>query len=880
MTLWSRLRRWLLAVLRRSRMEREMDAELRFHIEARVEDLVRNGAPREKALRQARIEFGGIERAKEECREARGISFVESLLQDLRYALRVLRKSPGFATVAIFTLAIGIGANTAIFSLIDQAVLRWLPIKDPERLFELKPDVLIPDYEKLTAGTSSFSEAFATDKGPMIASIDGASENILGKFVSGTYYSVTGIHALRGRVLTPQDDQPANSLVCVLSENFWRRRFGKSQVLGKTITLKRIAFVIVGVAPDFDRGRVADVLVPMATHLQLAMKDNDTVSIIGRLKPELSEKQASAELTSIYQQILLEAAGSRLTPAEQRGILEKTIRLIPAGHGGLHRFSTQLRIAAAVVGIVLLIACINVGNLLLARGTTRQREIATRLAIGAGRLRVIRQLLTESVLLACMGGCLGLLVALWGGQLLSALISEDVASITPDLRVLGFAAAVSLLTGVGFGLFPALRTTVTNLTPGLKASGSGFASYAVRANGSRLGGGNTLVISQIGLCLTLLIGAALLLQSLEKLSDADVGFEREKVLLMWVLPTMVGYDLPQENSLYWQLLDRLNGLPAVQSASLSRLQLFSGYWGRSVSIPEHATGNTEDSRVSCNTVAPKFFATMGIPLLSGRDFTPADIATSPKIAILSESAARQYFPGENPIGRHVRFTDENPTDVEIVGVVKDILTEFRQEEDSRRSARAVYIPFTQAPPTMTGQAVVEVRTAERPATVAAPIREAAQALDKELPIGTVETQGEVVTHSLGEQRSLTQLTGVLGLLALLLASIGLYGTMSHSVGRRTREIGIRIALGAERQKVMNMVLRGGMRLALAGIGVGVPLAAGVSRLISSQLYGLSAADPLTFITVSLLLAGVSLLATYIPARRAMRVDPMVALRYE
>ena len=881
MTQWSRFRLWLLAVVWRSRMERDMDAELRFHIEARVEDLLRNGAPRETALRQARIEFGGIERAKEECREARGISFVESLLQDLRYALRVLGKSPGFTTVAILTLAIGIGANAAIFSLIDQAVLRWLPIKDPARLFELKPDVLIPDYEKLTAGTSSFSEAFATDKGPMIASIDGASENVLGKFVSGRYYSVTGIHALRGRVLTPHDDQPANSLVCVLSENFWRRRFGKSpEVLGKTITLKRIAFVIVGVAPEFDRGRVADVLVPMATHLQLSMKDNDTVSIVGRLKPELSEKQASAELTSVYQQILLQAAGSRLTPAEQRGVLEKTIRLIPAGQGGLHRFSTQLRIAAAVVGIVLLIACINVGNLLLARGMTRQREIATRLAIGAGRLRVIRQLLTESVLLAGMGGCLGLLVALWGGQLLSALISEDVASVTPDLRVLGFTGAVSLLTGVGFGLFPALRTTVTNLTPGLKAGGSGFASCAVRAGWSRLGGGSTLVISQIGLCLTLLIGAALLLQSLEKLRNADVGFEREKVLLMWVLPTMVGYDIPQENSLYWQLLDRLNALPAVQSASLSRLQLFSGYWGRSVSIPERATGNTEDSRVSCNAVAPKFFATMGIPLLSGRDFTGADAASSPKVAILSESAARQYFQGDNPIGRHVRFTDENPTDVEIVGVVKDILTEFHQEEDSRRSERAAYIPFTQAPPIMTGQAVVEVRTAERPRTVAAPIREVAQALDKELPIGTVETQGEVVNHSLGEQRSLTQLTGVLGLLALLLASIGLYGTMSHSVGRRTREIGTRMALGAERQEVMNMVLRGGMRLAFAGIGVGVPLAAGVSRLISSQLYGLSAADPLTFIAVSLLLAGVSLLATYLPARRAMRVDPMVALRYE
>jgi predicted permease len=390
---------------------------------------------------------------------------------------------------------------------------------------------------------------------------------------------------------------------------------------------------------------------------------------------------------------------------------------------------------------------------------------------------------------------------------------------------------------------------------------------------------NGLVVSQISLCLTLLLGAGLLLQSLAKLSKVNVGFEREKVLLVWVLPTMVGYDISQENRLYRQLLDRLNALPGVQSSSLSRLQLFSGYWGRSVSIPGHEAGTVEDVRVSCNTIAPKFFATMGIPLLSGRDFTPADTATAPKVAIMSESMARDYFHEENPIGRHLRFTGEDGADVEIIGVVKDILTEFR-EEQNHRSPRAAYIPFTQAPATMTGQAVVEVRAAENPSAVAAAMREAIRTLDRDLPVGTVGTQDEVVSHSLGGQRSLTQLTAALGLLALLLASIGLYGTMSHAVSLRTKEIGIRMALGAERRNVLRMVLREGTLLTLAGISVGLALGAALTRLISSQLYGLSPTDPLTFLAVSMQLLGVAMLATYIPARRAMRVDPMVALRYE
>jgi len=390
-----------------------------------------------------------------------------------------------------------------------------------------------------------------------------------------------------------------------------------------------------------------------------------------------------------------------------------------------------------------------------------------------------------------------------------------------------------------------------------------------------------LVVLQIGLSLTLLIGAGLLLRSLQNLSRVDVGFDRENVLDMWVMPTMVGYDIPQEHSLYWQILDRLNALPGVQSASLSRLQLFSGFWARSISIPGYTLGtNKEDARVSCNITAPKFFATMGIPLLFGRDFTPADGTTAPQVAIISASVARQYFPRQNPVGRHFRFTGEDATgDVEIVGVARDILTKFH-EEQSDRSPRAVYIPFTQAPSTMTGQAVIEVRTAASPANIAAAMHSEAEGLDKNLPVGTVQTQDEIVNQSLGEQRALSRITAFFGMLALLLASIGLYGTMSHSVGQRTKEIGIRMALGADRQSVLFMVLREAMLLTLAGIATGLALGAALTRLLSNQLYNLSGTDPLTFATVSLFLVLVALGASYLPARRAMRMDPIATLRYE
>jgi predicted permease len=534
----------------------------------------------------------------------------------------------------------------------------------------------------------------------------------------------------------------------------------------------------------------------------------------------------------------------------------------------------------AVVGLVLLIAGANVANLLLARATARQKEIAVRLAIGAGRGRLIRQLLTESILLAIIAGSLGLLMASWGGHLLWTLVSSQPTPISPDGRILAFTAAVSILTGVIFGLVPAFRATRLDLSPGLKENTRGLIGSSRHSGGSRWGLGKTLVISQVALSLLLLIGAGLLVRSLQNLNKIDVGFNRENVLVAWVMPTLTGYEAPREINLYWRLLERMNAIPGVGSASLSRLLLFSGYWQRSVSIPEYTPHPNERMKASCNAVAPKFFETMGIPLLLGRDFSATDGANSPKVAVISEAMARQYFRGKSPIGKRFAFADrEGANEVEIVGVAKDIKSSPRDEQRDR-SPRAVYIPFPQAPPTQLGQAVLELRTAANSTDIAAALRHEVEAIDKNLPPLEIQTQGDVVEESLDKDRSLSRLVSFFGLLALLLASIGLYGTMSYSVSRRTNEIGIRMALGAERKHVLKMVLREGIILTLIGVGIGWAAGLALTRVIASQLYGVNATDPLTFVAVSLFLAGVALLANYLPARRATKVDPMVALRYE
>jgi predicted permease len=813
-----------------------------------------------------------------------------ALGQDLRYAARMLLKSPGFTAVAALSLALGIGANTALFSLIDEVVLKMLPVAHPEQLVAVRHTLSRggtggsfsqPTYKLLRDYSHTLAAIFAFDGAAVIAKTDGVGEPVKADIVSGSYFDALGVGVTLGRAITVEDDRPGRPPVVVISDGFWQRRFSRStSVIGRNIDIKGMSFTIVGVASArFFGTRVAppapDLWVPMVVHDHLALKDNTDVGIMARLRPGIPEGPAGTELTLIYQQALAEDAGASPPPDRLKEIQAQRIVLQPAGRGGLRQFSQQLQILVTVVGLVLLIACANVASLLLARCTSRQQEIAIRLAIGAGRHRLVRQLLTESVLLAILGGALGLLFAWWGGDLLFALAGREHVSIPPDGRILVFTAAMALLTGILFGLAPAFRATRVDLIHVLKENARSFA-----ARRGRLQLGKALIVGQMVLSLLLLTGAGLFLRTLDKLHQVDLGYERDHVLVPWVLPTLVGYEGPKELQLYQDLLDRLNALPRVRSASLSRMSLLFGYWGRRVSVPGLTPVAREKMEVAFNAIAPRFFETMGIPLLLGRDFSRADGVTAPRVAIVGEETARQYFPGQSPIGRQLHFDDPNGAgDVEIVGVARDIKI-VSVKGDPRFSTRAVYVPFTQAPPAMMGQMQFKIRTVDNPRHIVETVRRAMLGSDPDLPLRDVETQADLVDESLGEQHSLAMLLSFFGVVATLLASIGLYGTMAYAVSRRTGEIGLRLALGAQRRDVLRMVLRESLAMVLIGAAVGIPVALAGGRMISSLLFGVSPTDPLTLILATLLLTAVAALATWVPARHASRLDAMTALRYE
>jgi predicted permease len=613
----------------------------------------------------------------------------------------------------------------------------------------------------------------------------------------------------------------------------------------------------------------------MVFHDHLALKDNTDVGVMARLQPVTSPAQAAAELTLIYQQAWAEEAGSSPQPERLQEIRAQRIELPPAGRGGLRQFSLQLRILTAVVGLVLLITCGNIASLLLARGAGRQQEIAIRLAVGARRRRLIGQLLTESVLLSMLGGALGLLFAWWGGDLLFALTGRDHVSIPPDLRILSFTVAVAVLTGIVFGLAPALRATHVDLIHVIKENAGSVAGHR-----SRLYLEKSLIVGQMVLSLLLLIGAGLFLRTLGNLHRIDLGYERDHILVPWVLPTVVGYEGPKELQLYQDLLDRLNALPGVRSASLSRMSLLFGYWGRRVFVPGVTRASGERTDVAFNAIAPRFFETMGIPLLLGRDFSLGDAAKAPRVAIVGEETARQYFPGQNPIGRRLRFDDSNGFgEVEIVGVARDIQI-VSLKNDPRVSKRAVYVPFTQAPPAMMGQMQFKIRTISNPRQITETVRRAILAADPDLPLRDLETQSDLVEESLDQEHSLAMALSFFGALATFLGSIGLYGTMAYAVSRRTREIGLRLALGAHRRDVLWMVLRESLALAALGAAAGIPAALACGRLIRSLLFGVSPADAPTLVLATLLLTAVAALASWVPAHHASRLDAMTALRYE
>jgi putative ABC transport system permease protein len=818
----------------------------------------------------------------------------EQIIQDLRYAWRTMRRSPGFTVTAVMTLALGIGANTAIFSLIDAFLLRLLPVRHPEQLAIVQRALPMggihdsfsyPAFEQFRDRNRSFSGMFAWDGSTVILSIDGQPEVVSGDFVSGSYFDVLGVKAIVGRTFTAADDRPGNPPVAVISYSYWSRRFGgDTSVVGKTVSLGGAPFAIIGVTSQhfFGRrpaGRSAELVLPMFVHSRLALKDHDTFQIMGRLRPGISAEQARTDLDVTYHRVLLEAAGSRLSTQRDSEIRAERIDLKPGLRGAAdtdERFAIELKILLAVVGIALLIACVNVANLLLSRAAARQREIAVRLAIGASRKRVIRQLLTESILLASIGGALGLLFAKWGIGVILAVLSyghEPIPfDLSVDLRILSFTAAVSLLTGIFFGLTPALMATQFNMNPILKGTGAATNSHPLRQLLA-----NSLVIVQVALSLVLLIGAGLLLRTLQQIYAVDTGFEREKVLLAWILPAAAGYDHAREMMLYRELSDKLNQIPGVESATLSRYRLVTSRPYRKISVEDSRARGNDDHEVFCVPVGPRFFDTMGIRLLMGRDFSMADTANAPKVAIVSESMARTYFQAENAIGKHVTFEASGArVATQVIGVVKDI----RRAPWRDGSAAAVYLPIMQAPADDLGQMNLVVRTKANPASILASIRHCVQTMAKDLPVTDAQTQKQEIDDNLGGQRSLATLLSFFAALTLLLASIGLYGTMSYAIERRTKEVGIRMALGAEKRDVLRMVLAETATLVAIGVAIGIPLTTGAMRFIASMLFGVTTTDPATLLSAVLGMFAIALLAGYLPARRATKLDPTVALRHE
>ncbi|PYV22208.1 MAG: multidrug ABC transporter substrate-binding protein [Acidobacteria bacterium] len=787
-----------------------------------------------------------------------------------------------------------------MFSLVNALLLRMLPVERPQELVLLSPvdergnslGFSYPLFEAVRDHSHTLAGIFALSGGPMNVSVDGQAELAPGggQYVSGSYFSTLGVRAVAGRTFTAEDDEvPGQHPVAVISYNYWKRRFARDpSAVGKTIYLNGHPFTVIGVTPPrffgISTDHSPDVTVPMMMYPQLNPDGPDLnnrgswwLKVMARLKPGVSAPQATADANVALQQYLAEDDSAESRSQRTWGLRAE---LEPGAWGNSPRSKPEawkgLGILMGLVGLVLLIACANIANLLLARGAARQKEIALRLSIGAGRWRLIRQLLTESLLLAVFGGAAGLLLAFWGTEGLAKLVAQSAGpalDLSPDTRVLGFTAAISLLTGVLFGLAPAFGATRVELTTALKEGGRQWSTGPVR---NRLR--SALVVSQVALSLVLLVVAALFTRSLEKLLSVDLGFRPEHVLVLSVDPTLVGYQGARLDTLYKSLLERLDTIPGVLSASASRGGLLErGGWHNLVTVPGYTPRPGEEPGSGFNPVGSHFFETAGIPILLGRDFGPRDDETAPKVAVVNETFARDFFGGANPLGRTIGLgVNQNLGQFEIVGVVKD----SKQNRLSERPVRVVYFPFLQIPPALISQMTLEVRTAADPAAMTATVRKELLAVEKNLPIFGVKTLTQQVQDSLGEQRMVARLTTLFGLLALLLAAVGLYGVMSYSVARRTSEIGIRMALGAQRGDVTRLVLRETMTLVSVGVALGLAGALGAGRVLSSLLFGLAPTDPVAFAAATLLLTGVAAVASYVPARRASQVDPMAALRYE
>jgi predicted permease len=897
MTFWSQLRSWMEANLRRSRMESEMDAELRFHVEAYAQDLMRSGVPREEAVRRARLEFGGAERVKEECREARGIDFVESLTQDIRYGLRVLRKSPGFTATAVLTLALGIGANTSVFSLVYALAIRPLPVKDAASLvsvyqsFRGNPHsrgvqgspyyISYPEYVNYRDGNDSFSGLAAYAETTL--SLGGGDPHPLpGALVSCNYFEVLGGDFAVGRGFGPSDCLASASPVAVLSNNFWRREFGgDAGVIGKTLTLDNRIFTVVGVAAREFSGtelQVPDVwaTLPMASQLMpptfgtrewLALDNVSWLHVVGHLKSGTSRRRTEANLTVLAGQMDANYPGRQTVVSVNAGAFLNNPEVRSLGvwfAGGVF----------ALGGLILLMACANVANLVLSRGAARNREVVVRLALGASRSRLIRQLLTESVCLAVLGGAAGMIVAFWLPPVLVRVLPEIPSSglplnFTPNFAVLAYAFLASLAAAVVSGITPALQATKIDLVTTLKEDGAAGGHGVKQA---RLRG--ILVIAEVAGCTLLLVAASLLARGLYRAENISPGFITKDIFVISFDLGQKGYDGPRANAFERELHDRLTALPGVTGVTTSVvLPDVTGYIS-GIKIPGR-NSDSEYTQVLANYVSPDYFKTMGIPILRGHAFTEQEAESpEPVPAVISAAMARKFWDGKDPLGKEF-FAAKDQT-FQIVGIVPDVQNLHLGQVDG-----PFYYGAKDAGYSGALDAKIFLRTAGDSAGALSAIPGIAHQIDPNVMI-TTESFEQILSKQLSPARTGTVLVGILSILAMVLAVVGVVGVVSYATSQRVREIGIRVALGALPRDLLALLLGQGAKFVAIGLGIGLVLGAGTAILLSAAdlLFGIRPLDPWAFGGTTFVLAAVALVSMLLPVRRAMRVDPMVALRYE
>jgi putative ABC transport system permease protein len=878
-----------------------MSEEWQFHLTRRAEDLAeRHGLSLEEARRLARLEFGSVEKYKEQARQSFGLALVDELRGDLRYALRTFARSKAFTIAAVATLALGIGANTAIFSLIDAVMLRMLPVDKPEELVMVlaqrpgrQPDDGFTNalWEAIRDHQDMFSDIFAWSTPKQFDFSQGeVVQRVRGLMVSGDYFKTLAITPAAGRLITAVDDHRGCVPVAVLSYTFWQTHFGgASSALGSVVALNRQAFQIIGVsAPRFfgvEVGKQFDVAVPLCATALFDKRNLDSrsrwwLSIMGRARPGTSGEQLQSRLAAISPAVM-RAAVPDGNPAEHQKFLER--KLVPsraaAGPSDLRRtFGQPLSMLMAFVALVLLIACANIAGLILARATTRGKEMAIRTALGASRSRIIRQLLTESVFLSSLGAGLGFLFARWATGLLLGSLATDgnpvFVDLSLDARILGFTAGVTILTGILVGLVPALRSTDVSLMGAMK---SRQATAGGRVTPFRAG--RWVVAGQVALSLVLLIGGGLLLRTFVTLMTLDTGFDRNGVLIAtarapWFARDTVKLTPEQRAATYDEIGRRLQAIPGVLSvARCFTTPIGDDNWFNTISTDAPNAPTGEQATASFNFVSPGYFATFRTPLLAGRDFDERDTKTSPPVAIVNESAARKFFPGVNALGRHFR-RPRQPAPVEIVGIVKDSKYESLREV----IPPTAFLPAVQAPPGGEAEEFA-IRTSMPPSTLIPTVRRTIREVNSEVPLN-IHTLAEQVADNLVQERLLATLSAFFGGLALLLATIGLYGVLSYLVTQRQTEFGIRMALGADRSSILRLVMRDVVVVLAAGLTTGLAAALLAVKLLERMLFGLEPRDPMTMAAAACLLSVMALVAGYLPARRATRADPMIALRSE